>query len=754
MKIDRRSFLSLGLGVAAGSVLSPLPWKLTDDLSIWTQTWPWTPVPKDGAVHYVHSVSTLCSGGCGIQVRKVDDRAIKIEGLEGYPGSDGKACNQCLAGIQKLYGTDHIQTPLKRVGNRGEGRFAPISWDEAMSMVTEQLKKLRTEGKSQTLGCVVEREYGTVPQLFKRFAKAYGSPNFMTMPSYLDGYEQIFKIMQGKEAIPGFDLENADYILSFGSGLVEGWGLVPRMFQANSLWKEKGVPVVQFEPRLSNTAAKATQWIPINPGTEAILALGLAYVIIKENLFHYDFVNRYSARFEVWEDGEGTKRKGFKDLVLDRYDPRYVSRVTGVPSSKIEKIAREFAKAESPIALCGRGAGHTPGAVFEFQAVHALNGLVGNINRKGGVWALPKPDYIAWSDPELDEVAKKGGDSPRVDGAGTETYPGASSLTHRLPAVINDAEESPIQVLLVHGANPCYTLPDTPAVRAAFEKIPCIVSFASHMDETALMADLILPDHGHLEKYQDVPAPEGLSVPVIGLARPVVAPLYDTRHVGDTLIQLAKTMGGGMADSFPWKNYEECLRKTLGQHWKTMEEKGWFSPDFSGPDWNEAFETPTRNFVFIPERYGKDTEEAGISPIQVEGDPITFPLVMIPFDHIRIAAGPVGNAPFVMKTIEDTLLRDKDIFVEVHPKTAGKAGLEEGVLAVLSTPKGSAKVRVHVYDGIQPGLVAVPRGLGRGSGDEFMADKGVNVNRLIGPVEDPVSGLNAAWGIRANLTIA
>lgn len=130
MKIDRRSFLSLGVGAGAGIALSPLPWKLTDDSSIWTQMWPWTPVPKDGAVNYVNTVSTICSSGCGISVRKIDDRAVKVEGLKGYPGSDGNACIHCMSGIQLLYSPAAVKSPLKRTGKRGEGKWQPISWDE------------------------------------------------------------------------------------------------------------------------------------------------------------------------------------------------------------------------------------------------------------------------------------------------------------------------------------------------------------------------------------------------------------------------------------------------------------------------------------------------------------------------------------------------------------------------------------------------------------------------------------------------
>ena len=119
MKIGRRGFLSFVIGGAAGTALSPLPWKLTDDSSIWTQMWPWTPVPKDGEVSYVNSVCTLCPGRCGITVRKIEDRAVKIEGMKGHPVNDGGACLLGLSGLQLLYGPTRVKSPLTRIGERG-----------------------------------------------------------------------------------------------------------------------------------------------------------------------------------------------------------------------------------------------------------------------------------------------------------------------------------------------------------------------------------------------------------------------------------------------------------------------------------------------------------------------------------------------------------------------------------------------------------------------------------------------------------
>ncbi|RLC12217.1 MAG: molybdopterin oxidoreductase, partial [Deltaproteobacteria bacterium] len=277
MKIDRRCFLSLVIGGAAGTALTPLPWKMTDDSSIWSQNWPWTPVIAKGETFYESSACTLCPGGCGITVRMIEDRTVKIEGQTGHPVNDGGVCVLGLSGLQLLYNPNRVTRPMKRTGSRGSGRWEPISWDDAIGQVVSKLSELRENGQPQKVGCISGNRYGTVPELFKRLMTAYGSPNVMTVPSLQDSLQLTMKIMHGSDAMVGYDLENADFILSFGSGLIEGWGSPVRMFKANSGWKESGIETVQIEPRLSNTAAKSDQWIAIKPGTEAALAMGIMH---------------------------------------------------------------------------------------------------------------------------------------------------------------------------------------------------------------------------------------------------------------------------------------------------------------------------------------------------------------------------------------------------------------------------------------------------------------------------------------------
>ena len=120
MEIDRRSFISLGLGAGAGITLSPVIWKMMDDSVIWSQNWPWTPVPPDGEATYINTVCTLCPGGCGITVRKIDDRVVKIEGMKGHPVSNGGICLLGLAGPQLLYGPTRIKTPLVKQNGKSD----------------------------------------------------------------------------------------------------------------------------------------------------------------------------------------------------------------------------------------------------------------------------------------------------------------------------------------------------------------------------------------------------------------------------------------------------------------------------------------------------------------------------------------------------------------------------------------------------------------------------------------------------------
>jgi len=734
MKLSRRCFLSFVVGGAAGTALTPLPWKLTDDLSIWSQNWPWTPVPPRGETTYAASTCTLCPGGCGISVRKVDDRVVKVEGRKGHPINDGGICPLGLSGAQLLYSPTRVRAPMKNVN----GSWREISWDAALQEIADTLKELRGKGQPQSVAWVSDTDRGIVAELSKRFLTVYGSPNFIRTPSMQDSYELVLYLTQGQRAMAGFDLANATYVLSFGSGIIEGWGAPPYLFRAKGAMQQKGGTISQLEGRLSKTAAKADQFIPVKPGTEGALALGLIHVILKEGLYRKEIVQNQS-----------TGPDALKKIGGDEFAPDAVSKVTGVDPKTIVELAKAFAGAKKPLAVCGRGNGrHEAGNAQEFLAVHFLNALMGSINTTGGVIAVPEPDYVDWPEPEMDAVASAGMQQARVDGAGGKDFPLSRYLLNRLPEALGAGASSPVQVLFVNHANPAFSLMDTVKVEKSLKKIPLIVSFSSFMDETAALAHYILPNHVYLERFEDVPAAQGFPRPFIGLVKPVIAPILKTRHTGDVVIQLAKAVGGNVASAFAWDSYESCLQESLGGKWDALKAEGfWVDTQFSPA----AFETKSKKFEFA-------NADIALLPayaaLKAPGDDKTFPLVLIPFDTLRLASGAIGAPPFLVKALEETHLQKNDGLVEINPADAQKLGLADGAAAVLSTPKGTARVKVTLSEGIMPGLVAMVRGLGHTAYDRFLAGKGVNINRLMSSVEAPGTGFEAAWGVRAQLTKA
>jgi anaerobic selenocysteine-containing dehydrogenase len=791
MKISRRNFIALLAGGAAGIHITPVPWKITDDIAIWTQNWPWLPVPPVGAFSHEKSVCTLCPGGCGIEVRKVDERAVKIEGRRDYPVNPGGICPLGSGGLQLLHNENlRFPGPMKRYGPRGSGSYQGITWDEALSELAVRIKNLRQTGRVEALAAVEGYPLrSTMSLMVARFMDAVGSANYFRVPTMVDTYAFVNAMMQGSEAPMAYDLENADFVLSFGCGLIEGWGSPGRMLHAWGLWREtppRGtIKIVQIESRASNTASKADQWLAPVPGTETALALGLAHVIVKENLYHKAFVEEFTHGFQDWvsEDGRSS-HKGFRTLVLEQFTPDYVSAVTGLKADDVTTLAREFVAAKAPIALCGRGKGLLNGSCGEFMAVQCLNALVGNINRAGGVLVHAPLPLSPWPEVKMDSVAMEGRKKNQIDLPENGSYPLGQRPIGQMAEAIHDSERSPVDTLLVFSGNPAYTLPDGGDFQEALKKVPFVVSFSPYRDETALMADLILPDHTHLEKIEDIVWPSGLQYPLYGLSRPVVDPLYDTRHCGDVLIRLAKALGGDVAASFPWNHFEQALKdrtkglfdagtgltrydessppweglagrtappkdsRTFDEMWKKIKSRGfWYLPSNGFALSEGLFRTPSGRFEFQAEKI--ETAVGGLgrqSPLKPE-----YPLLMLPYEMINLSAGRVPNPPYLNKTLFDHQLRKDDSFAEINPQTAAEYDLEEGSWVVIQSRTGQVQVRMHLFEGAMPGVVYLPLGFGHTSCDDYLGGKGANPNKIIDAGKDPLSGQYIWWNTRVRL---
>jgi menaquinone reductase, molybdopterin-binding-like subunit len=815
MELDRRNFIKFVAGGVGGTLLSPLPWKLVDDIAIWTQNWPWVPVPAKGKFSAVNTVCSLCSGACGIQVRKAGDRVVKIEGRSDFPVNRGALCPLGMAGQQILYNEGiRWKGPMKRVGPRGSEEFREITWDQALNELATRIRGLREQGAPEKLVAIDgNQSRSTVALMIQRFLDAVGSPNYLAVPREEDTHALVAHLMQGTQGPVPIDLENSDFILSFGCSLLDGWGGSGRM---QSAWREfagdterNKTHLVQIDPRASRTALKADEWIAPLPGTEAALAMGIAHVIVKEKRYNKEFIENHASGFDDWFDAKG-KHRGFSRFVLEAYAPHDVEKITGIKKDAIIRLAKMFAGSRAPLAIAGRGKGLLPGSVYEFMAVHALNGLVGRINQRGNVLTAGDLPLASWPEATYDSVAVDGLNKQRIDLAGSPRYPFSQSLLHRLCEATNTTQGPSIDTLLICSANPIHSVPYGKDLKEAFEKIPFVASFSPFRDETSMMTDLILPEHTYLEKMADIVWPPALQYPLYALSQPVVKPLYRTRHSGDVFISLAQRIGGTVSDSFGWEHFEEAIKERVkglydagkgrvgargGQPvWERLDKGGgvdneypsfesmwaglkgsgcWYMPFHSFGRWAEIFQTPTKKFEFFSSKIdlalrsyakggsaGDAASGLGIlsqgdaismphyEEVRAEADDKQYPLLLFPIELINLASGWVGNPPFLNKTLLDYQLEKDALFVELNPKTASQHGLAEGSRAVLRSPKGELTIRIHLFDGAMPGVVFIPLGLGHTAYDRYLRGKGVNPFDIIDPTEDPLSGQPVWWNTR------
>lgn len=798
MKVGRRAFLQFTAGVVGGSLLTPIPWKLADDSAIWSQNWSFRPSPERGDITRATSTCVLCEGGCGIQAKLVNgNRTIAIEGNPSHPVNRGGICPLGASGAQFLYAPYRFSKPMKQTKKRGDiGGFQPISWDEALKELGARLSKLRSEGNANALACVTTARRSSMDELWQRFFAAYGSANLFKMPSHADSRTVAASLLTGKTSDAAFALEKATYILNFGGNLLEGWGAPARIQAAYGSWRSGGaVKLVQVESRCSMTAAKADRWVAVAPGSEAALALAIAQVMVKENLYDAAFMDANVFGFEDWTDAAGKSRKGFKSLLLASYAPEQVSERTGVEAARIRELAKEFALQKNAVVLWGTSQSNVADNVYHDLAFFALNLLKGNLKPDGLVSLVPDVPFAQQAEVQLDNAAQAGTQKKRLDLALARSAPCSGNGLYPFLDALAKGGPYPIDILLVHEANPAYSLAENQVFESALAKVGTVVSFSSYMDETAQQADLILPNHMALERLDDVIGLPGLPAAYYAVASPIIKPQLDTKHTGDVILGLAKSFGGSVAGSLPWASYEAYLKdrvKSLAASGKGAvadstsadlsklrtgespkanygDAAGLWKKLASGACWYDAPADPVKNLSTpsqkieiacqLLQKKGLSVDEDAVylphfAQLTPSGSEKDFPLLLVGYGILSLSSDYLPNPPFMTKTLWDFVLKGNDLYVELNPQTAKAQSLTEGSRAALKTPQGEVPVRVHLTPAARPGVVYVVQGLGHRAYDEYIQNKGANANRVIEVQVDPITGLGTAWATRAQLVRA
>lgn len=812
MRLNRRDFLKLST-VAVGALALP-GYYLEDLIGNPTVQSPWPPGPEQ----WIASVCQQCPGGCGISVRVIDGKAIKIEGLASSPINQGRLCAAGQSGLQTLYDPDRIKGPMRRVGGRGSSQWQSLSWDDAIGIVAGKLTAIRERGEPHTVAILAGQVRGLMDRLLARFLDAYGSPNYIR--SGADGTAKAVQVTQGMETLVGYDLENSNFILSFGYNFLEtGWSPVMAHRAYGYLRQERPgtkATIVVVEPRLSSTAAKADKWVPINPGTDGALALGLAHVMVQEGLYDETFVREKTFGFEDWRDGHGVSHLGFKSVLLKDYRPDTVSAITGVPVETIIELARRFAREKPAVALGERGASMHTNGLYTRMAIHCLNALVGSLQVPGGVVLPAEVPTAPWPAVQRDSIAKKGRSMPRIDQAGSRHFPLASHVASQLPRSIRQGEPYPINALFLYNTNPIYAYPDAMGFAHAFDKIPFIVSFSPYMDESTAMADLVLPDHTYLERWQDDPMLPVTKHPVFGIRKPVSKPLHETRHTGDVLIGIAKAMGDTTAAALPWDDFEGVMKgaakaifqskrgtlflgspadgqsvassppkasptrpRSFEEFWKSLVERGgWWDPVYPFDGRRSLFKTASGKFEFYSQHLRRTLEHAAAGEsvddllqelgVAARGDLAYLPHYESPrfvgsaqdypfhlntFKGATYAGSRGANQPYLQEMSKLPVGRQWDSWIEINPKAAGQLGIADHDWVWVESPRGKFKTRARLYQGAMPGVVNMPLGQGHTAG-RWAKGRGENPNRILGAEWDQMAGFVAWYATRVRLSKA
>ncbi|HET7011993.1 MAG TPA: molybdopterin-dependent oxidoreductase, partial [Anaerolineales bacterium] len=483
-----------------------------------------------GQATWYASTCRQCPAGCGIVVRVINGRAKKIEGNPLHPLNQGKLCARGQAGLQVLYNPDRLRNAVRQTGGRGSRQFEPLYWPEALDLLAEKITTLSNPKRLAFLGGLMpDHLYALTARLLD--ALDAPPPLIFDLGAALEGRAATAQLSQaffGTPELPVYDLARTEVVFSFGANFLETWMSPVAQSHAYGTLRQgqfggRGF-IVQFEPRLSATAASADEWIPVQPGREGYVALAIGRIIVEERLGHV-----------------GSHRP--HAVLYQNVDVREMAAASGIPVETLRRLARVFADADQAVAIPGGTLAGQRNGLASMLAVQTLNLLVAQIGRVGGVFqSQPGPT-----------VELRQGQAPSVD-----SFDRALDLIGRMKG-------GEIDLLLIHGANPMFELPASAGFAEAIRRVPFVVSFSPFVDETAVWSDLILPDHTYLESWgYQVPAP-GADRPAVSSQQPVVRPLYNTRATADVLLALAARLGGRAAEALPWPDEVAFLQEIAGQ---------------------------------------------------------------------------------------------------------------------------------------------------------------------------------------------
>lgn len=639
----------------------------------------------------VKSTCGLCYSGCGVLLHLTNGKVTKVEGDPDSPVNRGKLCAKGLASLEYLYHPNRLKHPLKRAGDRGQGKWQQISWDEALDVVADELIKTRDNYGAESVAFVQGAAKGLQDSYGERLANVCGTPNFSTTGHVCFAPRSFAsKITCGFNPIPDYEYPPA-CLMVWGANMAETRiGEHEQTIQALG----RGTRLIVIDPRQTDLATRAHIWLQLRPGSDLALALGMINVIINEHLFDTAFVDNWTVGFDELE------------AHVQDYSPERVEGITWLSAETIRQTARFYATNKPACIQWGNAIDHGVNSFQTARAILILRAITGNLGVPGGDSQWSSLGLPEWTSPELVLWDKMTADKwERRVGVDYKLVP----LFHRvLPQSIVGAilrgDPYHIHTVFIQGANPLVTYSNVRQTYRALNKLDFLAVVDMFMTPTAALADIVLPVASYLE-FDNIVAPPYYPIAQV---QQKVAEVGECRSDYEIINELARKLGLG---SYFWSDTEsflDAILKSAGLTFSEFRKVGVISgrKQYRSCEVN-GFETPSGKV----ELYSSQLKEWGFDPLPIYHEPPEthysdpelakeYPLIFTswksePYRHSegKQIAALRGSHP--------------EPIITIHPETAGKLEIKEGNWVYIETKRGRIKQKATLTASIDARVVGV-----------------------------------------------
>ncbi|MBR4039494.1 MAG: molybdopterin-dependent oxidoreductase [Clostridia bacterium] len=631
---------------------------------------------------------------------KKTHQVLRVEGDPSSPQTRGFLCSKGLASPDLTTNPNRVGRPLRRVGERGEGKFEPIEWDEALDLIAEKLTYYKQHYGPQGVALLEGTRRGW-SRVYTRFANCFGTPNHgaagwaqCLWPRLIDN---TLTYGPGAQFSESQDYPNAHCILCWGVNPPTSWGV-----RAHDIMdaRQRGAVLIVVDPYLSESAAKADIWLQPRPDTDMALALSMIHVIIRDGIYDEAFVSE--------------KTFGFEELrkEVEACTPQWGSEITGVSADLIEKAAHVYAKAPASSLVRSLAIDQLHDSVQVCRAISILISITGNIDRPGSNVLVSSRGEISQNTHAFIKAERVSQEVQKLR-CGYDQFPLLTQEHSPVPTAhmptlwqqIVSGDPYPIPCAMIFGSNAAVSYTNSTAVEEALKKLEFLVVADIFMTPTAKYADIVLPASSWLERENMISSFQTCNTCTI-FQQPATK-VDDSRSDVEIVIGLARRLG--MEDDFwptPRALYDELLAPAGVTYEEGVRQRRLYAPLTYGRMKDKPFKTPSGKI----ELYSQMAEAKGCDPLprytpsfqSVKDTPELakeYPLTMTTGRHenaFRISENRTN--PYLLHLVPKAWL-------DIHPKTAEKLGIRDGQKVRIDSTAGTAYAYARYTLGLREDVV-------------------------------------------------